>query len=143
MQYQVIENTHKLAELGAEMAKRGQALQARLWDAWIGHQLDAAALWIDAGVKQFRLLGDAQNPYELYAGQSQLAQEYMEKAAEYWRQGLTALTDLQRDVATFAASAPIPLEVAMRETPRPAAAPRPVAEPTPAAEPGKVQPSVP
>lgn len=143
MQHQVIENMHKFAEFGTEMAKRLHTVQTRLWDAWTGRQLEAAALWVDAGVKQLRLLGEAQNPYDIYAGQAQLAQEYMERATEYCRQGLSALTDLQRELNTFAASLPRPLEITAPETPKPVTAPRPVAEAPPRSEPNKVEPSVP
>ena len=143
MQYQVIENVHKLVELNAEMAKRLQAVQARLWEAWTGRQLEAAALWVDAGIKQLRLLGDVQKPHDMYAGQAQLVQEYMERATEYCRQSLGAFTDLQRDVGALAASPPMPPETAVRETPKPVAPVRPVAEATPTAEPDKTPSSVP
>lgn len=143
MQYQVIENMQKVPEWSMETAKRLQAFHTRLCDAWTGRQLEAAALWIDAGIKQLRLLGEAQNPYDFYAGQAQLAQEYMERATEYCRQGLTALTDLQRDVGPIVVPPSVPREVAVYEGSTPAHAPRSVAAVTPAAEPGKVRPSVP
>ncbi len=141
MQYQLIENMQKFPEWSIETAKRLQAFHTRFWDAWTGRQLEAAALWVDAGIKQFRLLGEARNPYDLYAGQAQLAQEYMERVTEYCRQGLTALTELQRDVAPLAPT--VPLEVAASEGPTPPHPARPLATATPAPEPGKVHPSVP
>lgn len=140
MQHQVIENMQKFPEWSMETAKRLQAFHTRLCDAWTGRQLEAAALWIDAGIKQFRLLGEVQNPYDFYAGQAQLAQEYMERAAEYWRQGLTALTELQRDAAPTPVTPP---EVPVYEGSSPAHPPRPVTAPTPVAEPGRSRPSVP
>lgn len=143
MQYQVIENMQKFPEWHTEMAKRLQAFHTRLWDAWTGRQLEAAALWIDAGIKQFRLLGEVQNPYDFYAGQAQLAQEYMERATEYCRQGLNALTDLQRDVGPLTASPSTPLEIEVSEGSNPAHAPRSVTAITPTAEPGKARPTVP
>lgn len=142
MRDQVTENMEKFSEFGMEMVKRLQTVQTRLLDAWTGRQLEAAALWVDAGVKQLRLMGEAQHPYDFYAGQAQLAQEYMEKVSEYCRQGLSAVTDLQRELTAVAAPRPQAIEAAAREIPKPAAAPRPVAEPAPAPRPQvtKVEP---
>jgi hypothetical protein len=98
MQNQAFENMGQVGEFGLETAKRWGGWNTRLWDRLTEQQLAGMALWVDAGVKQLRLLGESQNPYEMYAGQTQLAQEYAERVAEYVRQSLAIMADVQKDL---------------------------------------------
>lgn len=100
MQNQAFENIGKVGELSLETAKRLGGWNMRLWDRLAEQQLTGVALWVDAGIKQLRLLGESQNPYDIYAGQTQLAQEYAERASEYVRQTLAILADVQNDLGS-------------------------------------------
>ena len=95
MQNQAFENMEKAGEVGLETAKRLGGWNSRLWDRLTEHQLAGVALWMDAGIKQLRLLGESHSPYDLYAGQTQLAQEYAERVSEYLRQTLTMMAEVQ------------------------------------------------
>lgn len=95
MQNQAFENIGKVGELGLETAKRLGGWNSCLWDRLTEHQLAGVALWMDAGIKQLRLLGESHSPYDLYAGQTQLAQEYAERLSEYLRQTLAVMTEVQ------------------------------------------------
>jgi hypothetical protein len=70
---------------GLTLARDAGAFAGRFWDELVGQQLDGVALHVDAGVKQMRLLGESHGLHDLVAGQAQLAQEYMERAAEALR----------------------------------------------------------
>ena len=98
MENQAFENMGQVGELGLETAKRWGGWNTRLWDRLTEQQLAGVALWVDAGVKQLRLLGESQNPYDIYTGQTQLAQEYAERVAEYMRQTLAIMADVQKDL---------------------------------------------
>jgi Phasin protein len=98
MQNQAFENMEKVGEHGLETVKRLGSLSARLWDRLTEQQLAGAALWVDAGIKQLRLLGETQNPYDIYAGEAQLAQEYAERVSEYVRQTMAVMMDVQSEL---------------------------------------------
>ena len=120
MENQAFENMGQVGEFGLETAKRWGGWNTRLWDKLTEQQLAGVALWVDAGVKQLRLLGESQNPYDIYTGQTQLAQEYAERVAEYMRQTLAIMADVQKDfggaafgpwvIETLTASPPGPKE---------------------------------
>ncbi len=98
MQNQAFENMGKVGEVSLESAKRLGGWNIRLWDRLTEQQLAGVALWVDASIKQLRLLGESQNPYDIYAGQTQLAQEYAERVSEYVRQTLAIMADVQNDL---------------------------------------------
>lgn len=100
MQNQAFENIGKVCEISLETGKRLGGWNMRLWDRLTEQQLAGVALWVDAGIKQLRLLGQSQNPYEIYAGQTQLAQEYAERVSQYMRQTLAILADVQSDLGS-------------------------------------------
>jgi phasin family protein len=100
MPYQAFEDiSKKLRKTGLERAKRVGAVNAQIWNQLIEQQLATAALALGAGVKQIRLLGQAQGPSDVLAGQAQLVQEYLEKVGEQVRRTVSAVTDLQREWA--------------------------------------------
>jgi phasin family protein len=98
MQNQAFENMEKVGEFSLETAKRLGGLNTRLWDRLSEQQLAGVALWVDAAIKQLRLLGETQNPYDIYAGQAQLAQEYAERVSEYVRQTMAVVMDVQNEL---------------------------------------------
>ncbi len=98
MQNQAFEDIGKVGEFGLKTAKQLGGWNIRLWDRLTEQQLAGVALWVDAGIKQLRLLGESQNPYDIYAGQTQLAQEYAERVSEYVRQTLAIMADVQNDL---------------------------------------------
>ena len=98
MQNQVSGNIGKVGELSLETAKRLGGWNVRLWDRLTEQQLAGVALWVDAGIKQLRLLGESHNPYDIYAGQTQLAQEYGERVSEYVRQTMAIMADVQNNL---------------------------------------------
>jgi phasin family protein len=100
MQNQAFENIGEVGELSLETAKRLGGWNSRLWDKLTEQQLAGVALWVDAGIKQLRLLGESQNPYDIYAGQTQLAQEYAERVSEYMRQTLAIMADVQNELSS-------------------------------------------
>ena len=97
MQNQAFENIGKVGAFSLENAKRLGGLNTRLWDRLTEQQLAGVALWVDAGIKQLRLLGEAQSPYDIYAGQAQLAQEYAERVSEYVRQTMAVVMDVHNE----------------------------------------------
>lgn len=99
MQNQAFENMGKVGELGLGVAKQLGGWNIRLWDRLTEQQLAGMALWVDAGIKQLRLLGESQNPYDIYTGQTQLAQEYAERVSEYVRQTMAMVMDVQHDLS--------------------------------------------
>lgn len=98
MQNQVFENMEKASEFSLETAKRLGGVNTRLWDRLAEQQLAGVALWVDASIKQLRLLGESQNPYDIYVGQTQLAQEYAERVSEYARQTMAVVMDVQNEL---------------------------------------------
>ncbi len=70
---------------GLTLARDAGAFARRFWDELLEQQLHGVALHVDAGVKQMRLLGESHGLSDLVAGQAQLAQEYLERAAEALR----------------------------------------------------------
>ena len=100
MQNQAFENIGEVGELSLETAKRLGGWNGRLWDKLTEQQLAGVALWVDAGIKQLRLLGESQNPYDIYAGQTQLAQEYAERVSEYMRQTLAMMAGVQNELSS-------------------------------------------
>jgi hypothetical protein len=99
MPNQAFENMEKVCELSLETARRLGGWNTRLCDKLAEQQLAGMALWVDAGIKQLRLLGESQNPYDIYAGQTQLAQEYAERVSECVRQTLALLVNVQNDLS--------------------------------------------
>ncbi|MFQ5936035.1 MAG: phasin family protein [Acidiferrobacterales bacterium] len=126
MYHQVLEKIEEFGQPGFELAKRLGAFQVRLWDKLAAQQLEVAELWVGVGIKQLRLLAEAQGPYDVFAGQSQLAQECVERAMEQTRRGIAALVQ-QEFEATVKPVAP---EAAAANREAPASA-----KPTAAAQP--------
>jgi hypothetical protein len=88
-----------------ETVKRLRTINSRAFDRVTRQHLDAVELYVDAGIKQLRLLGQAQGPHDLFAGQMQLAQEYIERVVEHVRHCVQGLVSAQDDVAMLTAPA--------------------------------------
>ena len=97
IQSQAFEDMKKVGEFSLETIKRLGSWNTRFWDRLTEQQLAGVALWMDAGLKQLRLLGQSENPYEIYAGQAQLAQEYAEHVSEYVRRCAADVAGAQND----------------------------------------------
>lgn len=101
MQPDILNSFEKLNKTTLNSARRLGEINTRAFGRLSACQLEAASDYLEGGVKQVQVLGEAKGLRDVLAGQSRLAVELNEKLVEHMRQTAAILADARGEYASW------------------------------------------
>jgi phasin family protein len=102
MQKDFVENFEKLNKGALEAARRLGDIQLKTLERLTERQLELAADYLDGGVRQFELLGEAKDLKAVMGAQTKIASEFNGKLVEHARKTVEILNDAKTELSAIA-----------------------------------------